>query len=223
MHLEDTLTPFDIGQVDDYATIETPGAQERRIEHIGSVGRRKKDDTLVTLKTVHLDEKLVERLLTLIVAATETRAAVSANRVDFINKQNAWRVFFALIKEVSHSRGTHPDEHLDKVGTAHRKEGDVGLTSDGLGKKGLPRSRGAQKQRTLGDPAAQLLKPLGILQKLDDLLKLLLGLIRPGDIVKCHPRTIASKHACTALPKAKRLVSTGLHLSHDQKPQTHYQ
>jgi len=42
--LEDLLAAFDVGWVDRDAAVEATGAQQRRIEDIGSVGRGQDDD-----------------------------------------------------------------------------------------------------------------------------------------------------------------------------------
>src|SRR3712207_7270607 len=46
---------------DDLA-VETAGAEQGRIEHVRTVGRRDDDDAFVRLEAVHLDEQLVQRL-----------------------------------------------------------------------------------------------------------------------------------------------------------------
>src|SRR3972149_5992754 len=50
------------------------------------------------------------------------------------------------------------------------------------GQQGLPGPRRPHEQHPLGDAPAQLRELLGVLQKRDDLLELLLGLIDPGDV-----------------------------------------
>jgi len=58
-------------------TVETAGTQQRRIEHVGPVGGGDQDDAFVGFKAVHLDQQLVERLLTLVVTAAEAGAAMT--------------------------------------------------------------------------------------------------------------------------------------------------
>ena len=38
VHLEDRLAPRLVGQVNDHAPVEAPGAQQRAVEHVGLVG-----------------------------------------------------------------------------------------------------------------------------------------------------------------------------------------
>ena len=47
MYLQDGLTSAHVGLIHHDLTIEAAGAQERRIKHIGAVGRRDDDNALV--------------------------------------------------------------------------------------------------------------------------------------------------------------------------------
>src|SRR5690606_11208786 len=112
------------------------------IEHIGTVGRRDEDHAVVPLEAVHLHQQLVERLLPLVVAATQTGAAMAADRVDLVDEDDARRVLFALLEQVAHAARADPDEHLDEVGARHREEGTPRFTRDRAGEERLTRSRG---------------------------------------------------------------------------------
>ena len=50
----------------------------------------------LVVEAVHLDEDLVERLLALVVAAAEARAALAADGVDLVDEQDAGRVLLGL-------------------------------------------------------------------------------------------------------------------------------
>ena len=138
---EDALAALHVGTVDDDAAVEAAGTQQRRIEHVGTVGRGDEDDAFVRLEAVHLDEELVQRLLALVVAAAEAGAAVAADRVDFVDEDDAGRVLLALLEQVADARGADADEHLDEVGAADREERDVGLARDGARQQRLAGSR----------------------------------------------------------------------------------
>src|SRR4029078_12442809 len=88
------------------------------------------DDALVGLEAVHLDQQLVERLLTLVVAPAEAGAAMAADRVDFVDEDDAGRVLLVLLEHVAHARGADADEHLDKVRARNREERHVGFARD---------------------------------------------------------------------------------------------
>ncbi len=111
-------------------TVEAAGAQQRRIEHVGPVGGSDQDDAFVGLEAVHLDQQLVERLFALVIAAAEAGAAMTADRVDFVDEDDARRVLLGLLEHVAHARSADADEHLDEVGAGNRKERNVGFAGD---------------------------------------------------------------------------------------------
>src|SRR5207244_10717113 len=86
--LEDRLAADPIGKADGYLPIEPARPQEGRVEDVRAVGRRTHADACRRVKTVHLDEELVQRLLALVVATTEARAALSAYRVDLVDEDD---------------------------------------------------------------------------------------------------------------------------------------
>ena len=150
MDLQDLLAAAQVGPVDDDAAVEAAGPQQRRVEHVGTVGGGDEDDALVRVEAVHLDEERVQRLLALVVAAAEARAAVPADGVDLVDEDDAGRVLLPLLEEVAHARGAHADEHLDEVGAGDREEGHVGLAGDGAREEGLAGARGPIRRTPLG-------------------------------------------------------------------------
>jgi len=69
MDLEDLLAPANVGVGHHDLAVEPAGAQQRRVQHVGPVGRGDQDDALIGLEAVHLDQELVQRLLALVIAA----------------------------------------------------------------------------------------------------------------------------------------------------------
>ncbi len=98
---EDLLAALDVGARHDDLAVEAARAQQRRIEHVGAVGRGDDDDALVRLEAVHLDEQLVERLLALVIAVAEAGAAMAADRVDLVDEDDAGRVLLRLLEHVA--------------------------------------------------------------------------------------------------------------------------
>jgi len=84
-----------------------PGRSKRRVEHVGPVGRRDHDHAVVPSKP-SIDEQLVQRLLALVVAAAQARAALAADRVDFIDNTMQGACFFRLVEHVAHARAPTP-------------------------------------------------------------------------------------------------------------------
>ena len=62
------------------------------------------------------------------------------------------------------------------------KNGDLSLAGDGLRQQRLARARRPDQEHALGQLAAQLGEPLGVLKELDHLLDLLLSLVQPGHV-----------------------------------------
>ena len=81
-----------------------PGRSSAGIEHVGPVGRGDQDDAFIGLEAVHLDQQLIEGLLALVVAAAEAGAAMTADRVDLVDEDDAGRVLLALLEHVAHAR-----------------------------------------------------------------------------------------------------------------------
>src|SRR5262249_22731300 len=123
---EDALAALDVRTIDDDAAVEAGGPQQRRVEHIGAGGRGDEDEALVRLEATHFDEQLVEGLLALVVTAAEASAAMTADRVNLVDEDDAGGVLLALLEEVADARGADADEHFDEVGAADREERDVG-------------------------------------------------------------------------------------------------
>ena len=130
VHLQDLLAADHVRIRHDHLAVEAARAQQRGIEHVGPVGRGDQDDAFVGLEAVHLDQQLVERLLALVVAAAEAGAAMAADRVDFVDEDDAGRVLLRLLEHVAHAAGADADEHLDEVGARDGEERHVGFAGD---------------------------------------------------------------------------------------------
>ncbi len=115
MHLQDLLTPANIGQSDHNLTVKTARAQQRGVEHVGAVCGGDNDDTVIHFEAVHLHQQLVECLFALVVPATQACAAMTAYRVDFVDEDDARRLLFRLVKHVAHTGGAHADKHLHEI------------------------------------------------------------------------------------------------------------
>src|SRR5690606_32970676 len=85
---------------------------------------------LVAFEAVHLDQQLVQRLLALVVTAAEARAAMTADRVDFVDEDDTRRVLLRLVEHVADARGADADEHLYEIGARNREKRHLRLTRD---------------------------------------------------------------------------------------------
>ena len=96
MNAQNRLAAAPSGVADGDLPVEPVGTQQRRVENILAVRRRQQITPSFTAEaTSHLDEKLVERLLALVVACRPCRARSVAHRIDFIDKDDARRVLSA--------------------------------------------------------------------------------------------------------------------------------
>ena len=101
MDLQDLLAALHIRPSHHHPPVETARPQQRRIQHVRTIGRRHQDDAFVRFEPVHLHQQLIERLLALVVTAAEARAAMPAHRVDFIDKDDARGVLLALLEQIA--------------------------------------------------------------------------------------------------------------------------
>ena len=141
--------------------VETAGTQQSGVEDIRTVCRRHDDDAVVGLEAVHLHEQLVERLLALVVPAAEAGAALAADRVDLVDKDDAGLALLCRIEEVAHAGGTHADEHLDEVGAGDGEERYVRFPRHRLCEQRLTGARRADEQDAARDARAQFGKFAG--------------------------------------------------------------
>ena len=115
VNLQDFLTSLHIRSANDNLAVKTSGTQNCRIKYIDSVRCSHDDNSFIDAKSIHLDKKLVECLLSLVMSSAHSCASSSCNSINLINKYDTWCVLFAIFKEVTHSGCTYTDEHLNKV------------------------------------------------------------------------------------------------------------
>ena len=219
MDLEDFLAADNVGIADHDFAVEPARTHQRRIEHVGTIGRGDQDHAFIGLEPVHLDEKLVQSLFALIIAAANTGTARAANGIDLVDEDDAGRILLGLFEHVADAAGADTDEHFNEVRTGNREEGHIGLAGDGAGQQGLAGTRRANEQNALGDLAAEALEFARILEEFDDFLQLFLGFIDTGDIVKRLAAMGFGQQAGLRFAEAHRAAaSAALHLAHEEYP-----
>ena len=97
------------------------------------------------------------------------------------------------------------------------KKGTPGLAGDGLRHQRLAGSGWADQEDAFGDARAQGHKLLRFFEELDDLLQLLFGFVRPGDIVEADGRPVTDKHTGFALAEGEGLVVAALALAEEKE------
>src|SRR4051794_20397249 len=219
MDLEDLGAALAVGAIDDDLAVEAAWPQQRRVKDVRAVGGGDQDDVVLHLEAVHLDEQLVERLLALVVTAAEPRAAVASDGVDLVHEDDAGRVLLGLLEEVAHARGAHADEHLDEVRAGDREERHAGLARDGARQQRLAGARRPVEQHALGDPRAERLELLRVLQELLDLVELLDRLVDPRDVAEGDLRRVDGQPLGARLAEGHHLRAAALHLVHEEDPE----
>src|SRR5438128_1739917 len=101
MDPQNFFATFYIGQIDGDLAIETARTQESWIKDIGSVSSRDNDDAFLSIEPIHLHEQGIEGLFALVVAAPDSVATVTTDRVNFVDKNDAGRRLFPLLKHVA--------------------------------------------------------------------------------------------------------------------------
>ena len=183
---ENLFAAAHVGLVDEHLAIEAAGTEQRRVEHLGAVGRAHDDDPLARIEPVHLREQLVQRLFTLFVASHRALHADLSERVELVDEHDARRLEFGLGEQIAHARRAHAHEHLDELGTAQAEEGDLRFAGDRFGEQRFTGAWRADQQHALRNVAADVGVLLRVLEKLDDLHQLFLGLVDAGDIAEPH-------------------------------------
>src|SRR5919198_2192352 len=219
VHLEDLPAAVSVGTVDHDLPVETPGTQQGGIEDVGTVRRRDQDDVVLQLESVHLDEQLIQRLLTLVVAAAETGTAVTADGIDLVHEHDARRCLLRLLEQVAHTRSADADEHLDEIGARDREERHAGLAGDRPREQRLAGTRRAVEEDALRDPRAERLELLRVLEELLDLLELLDRLVDAGDVLEADLRRVGRHPLRARLAERHHLRAAALHLVHQEDPE----
>ena len=204
MDAEDFFAAFHVGQIDGDLAIETARAQQRGIENVRAVRRRDDDDAFLRIEAVHLDEQRVQRLLALVVSAADTVAAMAADRVDFVDENDARRGLLALLEHVAHAAGADADEHLDEIRAADREERHIRFAGDRAGEQRLTGSGRADEQHAFRDAAAELLELLRIAQELDELRHFVLRFFDAGDVLERDLVLVAREHARLRFAEVQR-------------------
>src|SRR5919106_534405 len=112
----------------------------------------------------------------------------------------------------------HPHEHLDELRARHREERHVGLAGHGPGQQGLAGPGRADDEHPLGDAAAQPLVLLGILEEIDDLDQLGLGLVDAGHVVEGRLQLLEVVDLVLAPPEGERLGGPAPDPTHEEHP-----
>ena len=217
---QDLLAARQVRVADRDLPVKAARAQQRGVEDVRAVRRGHEDDALTVVEAVHLDEELVEGLLTLIVTAAHAGATLAADGVDLVDEDDAGAVLLRRLEQVAHPRGTDTDEHLDEVRTGDGVERDACLTGDSTGQQRLTGTGRTVEQDATRDLRPELLVAGRVLQEVADLVELLDGLVGAGDVVEGRVRVVDVEFLGLRLADAERTAGTTLHAGEEEQQQT---
>mmetsp|Transcript_2572 Transcript_2572/g.4000 ORF Transcript_2572/g.4000 Transcript_2572/m.4000 type:complete len:321 (-) Transcript_2572:551-1513(-) len=186
VHAQDSGTALEIGKIDCDLTIEASRTEKCVIKNIKPVRGSNGDNTRIAIETIHLDQNLIQCLLTFIVTSSESCSALTSNGIDLINEDDARRVLLGLVEHITHTRSSNTNKHLYKFGTRNGDEWHTCLSSNSLGEEGLTSTRGSIEDDTTRNAASVLGVSLGLLQKVNNLGELELGSITSSNFVESY-------------------------------------
>ena len=227
VNLQNLEAAFDVGRGNVHLPIKSAGADQGWIQHVRAVGGCDDDDLVIGLKTVHLDEDRIQRLLALVMAArAEARPTPTPNSVDLVQEDDAGRVFLRGLEQVADPRGAHADEHLDEIAAADRIKGHIGFAGDGLCQQCLAAARLPDEQDAARNSASDALELARVAQKLDDLGDFFLGFVDAGHVIE---RDVGVLFAGQAMARAAEVAqhaggtAPGPHRAKNQEPKQRHQ
>ncbi len=135
--------------------VEPARPEQCRIEDIRPVGSCQHDYIGVAVEAIHLHQYLVQSLLPLVMPAAQAGAAVAADGIDLVHEDDAGRIAFGLVEQVTYTRGAHADEHLDELTAADGEERHAGLAGGGFGYQCFAAARRAYQEQAARYARAQ--------------------------------------------------------------------
>src|SRR5882762_6632437 len=128
---------------------------------------------------------------------------MTANRVNFVNKDDAGSILLALLEKITDAAGADADKHFHEVRTGNREKRHIGFAGNRPGQQSLAGYRRSDQQYNLWNTPAQLLEFLRVFE---------------GDIF-----LLRGKQSRPRFAETQSLVSAGLHLAHQEQAEAHQQ
>jgi len=139
------------------------------------------------------------------VTPSEPGSSVPSDSVDLIDKNNAGCLGFSLYKKISDPAGSHSNEHLYKIGTAHRIEWNFCFSSNSFCQQSFPGTGPSNQYNTLGHFSTKTTEFFRFFKKLYHFEKFGFSFVRSRYILESNLRFIARKKFCSAFTERKRL------------------
>src|SRR5699024_10663690 len=102
--------------------VETSRAEDRKIQDIHTFCCSHHNDSFIDAKTIHLYQKLVQGLFSLIVSAAHTSTSAACHGVNLIDENNTRRVCLSFREQITDTGCTDTYKHLHKVRTGNAEK-----------------------------------------------------------------------------------------------------
>ncbi len=114
MNLQYCLSALKVRSVKHNLPVKTTRAKQGGVEHLRPVGCGKKNYPDVRLKPIHLNQKLIQCLLPLLMPAGHYATTEFPDGVNFINKDYTRGILLCLCKQIPYARCPYSHKHLNK-------------------------------------------------------------------------------------------------------------
>src|SRR5699024_7744799 len=129
---------------------------------------RQNHNTFGTVKTIHLCQKLVQRLFPFVIAANLS-VPLFTDGIDLINEDDTRRLLVRLFEEVTHFGSAHSDKHLYELRSGNGEERNICLSGYCLGKQSLTGTRRAYEKGSFRHGSTDLSVSCRIMKEINDL------------------------------------------------------
>ena len=116
--------------------------------------------------------------------------ALLSDSVDFVDEDDAGRLFSGLFEELSHALGANARVEFDEVRPAHVQKRHFGFARRRFGQKGLAGAGGTAQEGPAGDARADVEVFVLVLHEVDELHDFGLRFVDAGDVLEVHARVL---------------------------------
>ena len=102
MNAQNRLSALEIREFYRNTAVKSTRSCQCRIKRFRSVRRCQNDNSVISLKSIHLGEQLVQRLLSLVVSTEISAITLLSNCIDLVDEDDTRSLLFRLLKEVTH-------------------------------------------------------------------------------------------------------------------------
>jgi tRNA(Ile)-lysidine synthetase-like protein len=166
---------------------------------------------------ITLIRPLIDTTRTAIEASAKARASLTPDSVYLVDEDDARRVALRLIEHVTNPACANTHKHLHKVRATHAEERNISFSGNSLGKKRFARSRRTDEEYAAGYPRSKFNIAFGMLEIVDNLLKLIHNFVYSGDILERNSSPLSRVQLRSALAELHRPVAPTLNLIHDEE------